>query len=489
MSKDIFDYFIKGEKNKYEVIIGLEVHALVSSNSKLFSGSATKFGAEPNSQVSLIDSAFPGMLPVINKECINQAIRTGLGLNATINNNSVFDRKNYFYADLPQGYQISQYKNPIVGEGKVLLDMPYGSKEIGIERLHLEQDAGKSIHDMDPSSTYVDLNRSGIALMEIVSKPDLRSPEEVNAYIKKLRTIMRYLGTCDGNMQEGSLRADVNVSVRQVGDKNFGTRCEIKNVNSIKFMQMAIEYEANRQVELLDEGKKIEQETRLFDTKKNETRSMRSKEDAHDYRYFPDPDLLPLKIEQKLIDDLKKTLPELPDNKKERFMKDYGLNSYEANVLVSEKEISNYYEEVAKLSDKKLAATWMMGDLFAMLNDKGLNISKAPISAKNVAELVQSIKSGEISGRIAKEVFELMVESGDNPKKIIESKGMKQQSDPQKLEKIINEILTKNKDKVDQYKSGKEKVFGLFVGQVMKQSGGKANPQLTNDILKKLLKG
>ncbi len=489
MSKDKFDYFIKGERNKYEVIIGLEVHAQVSSNSKLFSGSATKFGAEPNSQVSLIDSAFPGMLPVINKECINQAIRTGLGLNAKINNNSVFDRKNYFYADLPQGYQISQYKNPIVGEGKVLLDMPYGSKEIGIERLHLEQDAGKSIHDMDPSSTYVDLNRSGIALMEIVSKPDLRSPEEVNAYIKKLRTIMRYLGTCDGNMQEGSLRADVNVSVRQVGDKKFGTRCEIKNVNSIKFMQMAIEYEANRQVELLDEGKKIEQETRLFDIKKNETRSMRSKEDAHDYRYFPDPDLLPLKIEQKLIDDLKKSLPELPDNKKERFMNDYGLNSYEANVLVSEKEISNYYEEVAKLTDKKLAATWMMGDLFAMLNDKGLNISNSPISAKNLAELVQSIKSGEISGRIAKEVFELMVESRDNPKKIIESKGMKQQSDPKELEKIINQILTKNKDKVDQYKSGKEKLFGFFVGQVMKQSGGKANPQLTNEILKKLLKG
>ena len=489
MSKDKFDYYIEGEKNKYEVIIGLEVHAQVSSNSKLFSGSATKFGAEPNSQVSLIDSAFPGMLPVINKECINQAIRTGLGLNAKINNNSVFDRKNYFYADLPQGYQISQYKNPIVGEGKVLLDMPYGSKEIGIERLHLEQDAGKSIHDMDPTSTYVDLNRSGIALMEIVSKPDLRSPDEVNAYIKKLRTIMRYLGTCDGNMQEGSLRADVNVSVRKVGDKKLGTRCEIKNVNSIKFMQMAIEYESNRQVEMLDDGKKIDQETRLFDTKKNETRSMRSKEDAHDYRYFPDPDLLPLKIEQKLIDDLKKTLPELPDNKKERFTNDYGLNSYEANVLISEKDISDYYEEVAKLSDKKLAATWMMGDLFAMLNDKGLNISNSPISAKNFAELVRSIKSGEISGRIAKEVFEIMVESGENPKKIIESKGMKQQSDPKELEKIINEILTKNKDKVDQYKSGKEKLFGFFVGQVMKQSGGKANPQLTNEILKKLLKG
>ncbi len=489
MNKDKFDYFIKGEKNQYEVIIGLEVHAQVSSNSKLFSGSATKFGAEPNSQVSLIDSAFPGMLPVINKECINQAIRTGLGLNAKINNYSVFDRKNYFYADLPQGYQISQYKNPIVGEGKVLLDMPYGSKEIGIERLHLEQDAGKSIHDIDPSNTFVDLNRSGIALMEIVSKPDLRSPEEVNAYIKKLRTIMRYLGTCDGNMQEGSLRADVNVSVRKIGDKKYGTRCEIKNVNSIKFMQMAIEYEARRQVELIDNGKEISQETRLFDVKKNETRSMRSKEDAHDYRYFPDPDLLPLNFDKKLVEDLKKSLPELPDKKKERFIKDYGLNSYEANVLVSEKEISDYYEEAAKASDQKLAATWMMGDLFAMLNDKGLDISKSPISAKNLAELVQSIKSGEISGRIAKEVFEIMIVSGDNPRKIIDTKGMKQQSDPKELEKMINEIINKNKDKVTQYKAGKEKLFGFFVGQVMKISGGKANPQLVNEILKKLLKG
>ncbi len=489
MSKDKFNYLIKGDKNQYEVIIGLEVHAQVSSNSKLFSGSATKFGSEPNSQVSLVDSAFPGMLPVINKECIRQAIITGLGLNAKINNYSVFDRKNYFYADLPQGYQISQYKNPIVGEGKVLIDMPYGSKEIGIERLHLEQDAGKSIHDMDPTNTFVDLNRSGIALMEIVSKPDLRSPDEVNAYIKKLRTIMRYLGTCDGNMQEGSLRADVNVSVRKVGDKKYGTRCEIKNVNSIKFMQMAIEYEASRQVELIENGKTVDQETRLFDTKKNETRSMRSKEDAHDYRYFPDPDLLPLKIEPKLINDLKNSLPELPDKKKDRFIKEFSLSAYEANVLVSEKEISDYYEEVAKLSDKKLAATWMMGDLFAMLNDKGLSISKSPVSAKNLAELVQTIKSGEISGRIAKEVFEIMIESGDNPKKIIDTKGMKQQSDPKALEKMINEILNKNQDKVDQYKSGKDKLFGFFVGQVMKVSGGKANPQLVNEILKKLLKG
>ena len=489
MNKNNGEYLITRNNNTYEVIIGLEVHAQVLSKSKLFSTSSTKFGSEPNTQVSLVDAAFPGMLPVINEHCIKQAIKTGIGLKAKINKRSIFDRKNYFYADLPQGYQISQYKNPIIGEGSVTLDMPNGEKNIAIERLHLEQDAGKSIHDIDPQNTLVDLNRSGVALMEIVSKPDLRSLDEVNAYIKKLRSIMRYLGTCDGNMQEGSLRADVNVSVRKKGDKELGTRCEIKNVNSIKFMQMAIDFEANRQVEIIEEGGSIDQETRLFDTKKNETRSMRSKEDAHDYRYFPDPDLLPLKIEQKLIDDLKKTLPELPDNKKERFINDYGLNSYEANVLVSEKDISDYYEEVAKLSDKKLAATWMMGDLFAMLNDKGLNISNSPISAKNFAELVRSIKSGEISGRIAKEVFEIMVESGENPKKIIESKGMKQQSDPKELEKIINEILTKNKDKVDQYKSGKEKLFGFFVGQVMKQSGGKANPQLTNEILKKLLKG
>jgi len=489
MNKDKFEYFIKGEKNQYEVVIGLEVHAQILSNSKLFSGSSTKFGGEPNTQVSLIDSAFPGMLPVINEECVKQAIRTGLGLNAKINNYSVFDRKNYFYADLPQGYQISQYKNPIVGEGQILLEMPYGTKKIGIERLHLEQDAGKSIHDIDPTNTYVDLNRSGIALMEIVSKPDLRSPDEVNAYIKKLRSIMRYLGTCDGNMQEGSLRADVNVSVRKVGNTDYGTRCEVKNVNSIKFMQLAIEYEAQRQVELIEAGKKIAQETRLFDTKKNETRSMRSKEDAHDYRYFPDPDLLPLKLEQKLVDEIKKTLPELPDKKKDRLIKEYGLNAYEANVLVSEKEVSDYYEEVAKLSDKKLAATWMMGDLFAMLNEKGLNISKSPISSKNLAELIQSIKSGEISGRIAKEVFEVMIKSGDNPKNIIDSRGMKQQSDPKELEKIINEIIIKNKDKVAQYKAGKEKLFGFFIGQVMKISGGKANPQLVNEILKKLLKG
>ncbi len=489
MSKKNSEYIINGIKDKWEVVIGLEVHAQVISNSKLFSGSSTKFGANPNTQVSLVDSAFPGMLPVINKHCIEQAIKTGLGLNAKINLHSVFDRKNYFYADLPQGYQISQYKNPIVGEGKVVLDLPNGSKTVGIERLHLEQDAGKSIHDIDPNNTYVDLNRSGIALMEIVSKPDLRSLDEVNAYVKKLRSIMRYLGTCDGNMQEGSLRADVNISVRKLGEKKLGTRCEIKNVNSIKFMQMAIDYEAKRQVELLEDGKSIDQETRLFDTKKNETRSMRSKEDAHDYRYFPDPDLLPLKIDQKLIDDISKKLPELPDQKKDRFIKEYALTPYEANVLVSEKEISDYYEEVAKFSDKKLAATWVMGDLFALLNNKDLSIKESPVSAKNLGALIKSIKSGEISGRIAKEVFEYMAQSGDDPKKIIESKGLKQQSDPKELEKIIKKILEKNQNNVEKYKLGKEKIFGFFVGEVMKISKGKANPQLVNEILKKLLKG
>ena len=489
MSKKNSEYIINGTKDKWEVVIGLEVHAQVISNSKLFSGSSTKFGGNPNTQVSLVDSAFPGMLPVINKYCVEQAVKTGLGLNAKINLYSVFDRKNYFYADLPQGYQISQYKNPIVGEGKVVLDLPNGSKTVGIERLHLEQDAGKSIHDIDPNNTYVDLNRSGIALMEIVSKPDLRSLDEVNAYVKKLRSIMKYLGTCDGNMQEGSLRADVNVSVRKLGEKKLGTRCEIKNVNSIKFMQMAIDYEAKRQVELLEDGKSIDQETRLFDTKKNETRSMRSKEDAHDYRYFPDPDLLPLKLDQKLIDDIKKKLPELPDQKQNRFIKEYSLTPYEANVLVSEKEISDYYEEVAKSSDKKLAATWVMGDLFALLNNKDLSIKESPVSAKNLGALIKSIKSGEISGRIAKEVFEYMAQSGDNPKKIIESKGLKQQSDPKALEKIIKEILEKNQNNVEKFKSGKEKIFGFFVGEVMKVSKGKANPQLVNEILKKLLKG
>jgi aspartyl-tRNA(Asn)/glutamyl-tRNA(Gln) amidotransferase subunit B len=488
MGKENSKYLINGEKGKWEVVIGLEVHAQVTSNSKLFSGSSTKFGAKPNTQVSLVDSAFPGMLPVINEYCIHQAVKTGLGLNAKINPYSVFDRKNYFYADLPQGYQISQYKNPIVGEGKITLDMPEGTKTIGIERLHLEQDAGKSIHDLDPSNTYVDLNRSGVALMEIVSKPDLRSPDEVSAYVKKLRSIMRYLGTCDGNMQEGSLRADVNVSVRKEGDKELGTRCEIKNVNSIKFMQMAIAYESQRQVELLESGKSIDQETRLFDTKKNETRSMRSKEDAHDYRYFPDPDLLPLNLDKELIDNIKKNLPELPDQKKERFIKDYSLNAYEANVLVSEKEISDYFEEVVKTSDIKLAKNWIMGDLFASLNDQNISISESPIKAKEMASLINTISSGLISGRAAKEVFEVMKDTGGEPVKIIEEKGLKQKSDPKELEALIDRILDENKDKVAQYKSGKDKLFGFFVGQTMKVSGGTANPKLVNDILKNKLK-
>ena len=482
-----FNYFINGDKDKWEVIIGLEVHAQVLSKSKLFSSSATQFGAEPNTQVSLVDSAFPGMLPVINQFCIEQSIKTGLGLKAKINLNSIFDRKNYFYADLPQGYQISQYKNPIVGEGEVILDMPYGTKKIGIERLHLEQDAGKSIHDMDPENSFVDLNRSGVALMEIVSKPDLRSPEEVNSYIKKLRSIMRYLETCDGNMQEGSLRADVNVSVRKFGDKNLGTRCEIKNVNSIRFMQMAIEYEAKRQVEILESGKKIDQETRLFDTKKNITRSMRSKEDAHDYRYFPDPDLLPLKIEKNLIDKLKKELPELPDEKKERFIKEHKLSSYEANILVSEKEISDYYEEVIKKCDKKLATNWITVELFAVLNKKNISISESPISANNLSSLIKMISSGKISGKIAKDVFEKMQSGDKDPKQIVEKEGLLQQSDPKELEKIIVAVISKNQDKVAQYKSGKEKLFGYFVGEIMKASKGKANPQLVNEILKKKL--
>ena len=488
MTEKKFDYFINGDKRKWEVIIGLEVHAQVLSKSKLFSSSPTKFGAEPNTQVSLVDSAFPGMLPVINQFCIEQSIKTGLGLKAKVNLNSVFDRKNYFYADLPQGYQISQYKNPIVGEGEVVLDMPYGTKKVGIERLHLEQDAGKSIHDIDPDNSYVDLNRSGVALMEIVSKPDLRSPEEVNVYVKKLRSIMRYLGTCDGNMQEGSLRADVNVSVRKVGDKKFGTRCEIKNVNSIRFMQLAIEYEARRQVKLLESDKKVNQETRLFDVKKNATRSMRSKEEAHDYRYFPDPDLLPLKLEQSLVDKLKKELPELPDEKKERFIKEHNLSPYEANILVSEKEISDYYEEVIKKCDKKLATNWITVELFALLNKKNLSISQSPVSARNLSKLIKMITSGKISGKIAKDVFVKMQVDDKDAEQIVEKEGLIQQSDPKELEKIITKVISNNKDKVEQYKSGKEKLFGFFVGQIMKASEGKANPQLVNEILRNKLK-
>ena len=487
MSDQNKEYLILRDNKEYEVIIGLEVHAQVLSESKLFSSSPTKFGSEPNTQVSLVDAAFPGMLPVINEFCIKQAVKTGIGLNAKINNKSIFDRKNYFYADLPQGYQISQYKNPIVGEGSVTLDMPDGEKMIGIERLHLEQDAGKSIHDIDPQNTLVDLNRSGVALMEIVSKPDLRSLDEVNAYIKKLRSIMRYLGTCDGNMQEGSLRADVNVSVRKKGETELGTRCEIKNVNSIKFMQMAIDYEANRQVDILEEGGSIDQETRLFDTKKNETRSMRTKEDAHDYRYFPDPDLLPLELNDDFINEIKKEIPELPDEKKKRFIDKFNLSPYEANILVSDIETSKYFEDVSKNSDVKLATNWITGELFALLNNKSIEITESPITSENLAKLINLIKDGTISGKIAKTVFEIMADSGKDPKKIVEEKGLKQQSDPKELEKIIDKVISDNPKNVEAYKSGKDKLFGFFVGQVMKQSNGKANPQLVNEILKKKL--
>ena len=487
MNKVNTDFLISREKNIYEVIIGLEVHAQVTSNSKLFSSSSTKFGAEPNTQVSLVDAAFPGMLPVINEFCVKQAIKTGIGLKAQINKRSVFDRKNYFYADLPQGYQISQFKHPIVGEGTVVIDMPNGQKEIGIERLHLEQDAGKSIHDIDPQNTMVDLNRSGVALMEIVSKPDLRSPDEVNVYIKKLRSIMRYLGTCDGNMQEGSLRADVNVSVRIKGTDKLGTRCEIKNVNSIKFMQMAIYFEANRQVDLIEEGKSVDQETRLFDTKKNETRSMRSKEDAHDYRYFPDPDLLPLEVTDDFVEKIKSEIPELPDEKKKRFIEKFKLSPYEATILVSDIETSKYFEEVIENSDVKLATNWITGELFAVLNNKNLEISESPISSKNLSKLINLIKDGTISGKIAKTIFELMMDSDKDPQKIVEEKGLKQESDPKALEALIDKVIVDNPDKVKEYKSGKEKLFGFFVGQVMKDSNGKANPQLVNDILKKKL--
>ena len=483
-----FDYFLEGKTGKWEVVIGLEVHAQITSNAKLFSSSSTKFGSNPNSQVSFVDAAMPGMLPVINKYCVEQAVKTGLGLKATINNFSKFDRKNYFYADLPQGYQISQFKFPIVGEGQIILDMPYGTKIAGIERLHLEQDAGKSLHDQDPSNSFVDLNRSGIALMEIVGKPDLRSPDEVAQYVKKLRSIMRYLNTCDGNMDEGSLRADVNVSVRKVGSSDLGTRCEIKNVNSIKFMQQAIEYEAKRQIEIIEEGGTIDQQTRLFDTKKIETRSMRSKEDAHDYRYFPDPDLLPLVLEQSFVDKIKNSLPELPDEKKIRLMNDFDLSSYDASIVVSDRDISEYYEEVAKDSDYKLAANWMIVELFGVLNKEGKEIKDSPVSAKNLSKLINLIKNNTISGKLAKTVFEEMVKNNEDPEKIVNEKGMKQQSDPEELKKIIDTILKNNEDKVEQYKAGKEKLFGFFVGEVMKNTQGKGNPKLINDILKQQLK-
>lgn len=481
---------VQGTTGEWEMVIGLEVHAQVISQSKLFSGAATAFGAEPNSQVSLVDAAFPGMLPVINKICVEQAVRTGLGLKAEINLTSVFDRKNYFYADLPAGYQISQFKQPIVGKGEIILDMPDGSsRTVGITRLHLEQDAGKSMHDQSPTETFVDLNRAGVALMEIVSEPDLRSAEEAGAYLKKLRAILRYLGTCDGNMEEGSMRCDVNLSMRRMGTEKLGTRCEIKNVNSIRFVQQAIEYEAQRQVEVLESGGAIQQETRLWDTGKGITRSMRSKEEAHDYRYFPDPDLLPLKLDAVWVDGIAATLPELPDEKRARFMKDYGLSAYDASVLVAEQNTAHFFEKVAKGRDGKLAANWVMGEFFGALNRLGKTIEDSPVSADDLGGLIDLIGNQTISGRIAKDVFEAMLETGKPAAVIVDERGLKQVTDTGAIEAAIDVILAANADKVAEYKSGKDKLFGFFVGQVMKSTGGKANPAMLNEILQNKLKG
>ncbi|MFQ5535054.1 MAG: Asp-tRNA(Asn)/Glu-tRNA(Gln) amidotransferase subunit GatB [Sphingomonadales bacterium] len=480
---------IEGATGPWEMVIGLEVHAQVTSNAKLFSGAATEFGAEPNSQVSLVDAAMPGMLPVINEYCVEQAVRTGLALGARINLYSVFDRKNYFYADLPQGYQISQFKQPIVGAGAITLDLKDGStKTVGIERLHLEQDAGKSLHDQHPTSTYVDLNRSGVALMEIVSDPDMRSAEEAGAYLRKLRTIVRYIGTCDGNMEQGSMRADVNVSVRRPGEP-LGTRCEIKNVNSIRFVQQAIEYEARRQVDILEDGGKIVQETRLFDSARGVTRSMRSKEEAHDYRYFPDPDLLPLTFEQAWVDEIAQTLPELPDDKKNRLMADYGLSAYDAGVLVTEPEKADYFEQVAKDRDAKLTVNWVTGELFGWLNKAGKGIAESPVSSANLGKLIDLIADDTISGRIAKEVFENMFETGGDPARIVEEKGLRQVTDTGAIEAEIAKVMEAHADKVEQFRAGKDKLFGFFVGQVMKATGGKANPKAVNEILRKKLAG
>ncbi|MDQ6437927.1 Asp-tRNA(Asn)/Glu-tRNA(Gln) amidotransferase subunit GatB [Mesorhizobium sp. LHD-90] len=480
--------FIPGATGDWEVIIGMEVHAQVTSEAKLFSGASTSFGAAPNDNVSLVDAAMPGMLPVINEECVRQAIRTGLGLKAEINHKSVFDRKNYFYPDLPHGYQISQFKQPIVGEGIVAVSVGPDSKgqfeeiEVGIERLHLEQDAGKSIHDQHPTMSYVDLNRSGVALMEIVSKPDLRSSEEAKAYVTKLRTIVRYLGTCDGNMEEGSLRADVNVSVRKPGGA-FGTRCEIKNVNSIRFIGQAIEYEARRQIAILEDGGKIDQETRLFDPNKGETRSMRSKEEAHDYRYFPDPDLLPLEFDQAYVDALAAGLPELPDDKRTRLISALGLTAYDASVLVSEKAVADYFEKVAAGRDGKAAANWVINDLLGALNKAGRAIEDAPVSPGQLGAIIDLIKEGTISGKIAKDLFEIVWNEGGDPKTLVESRGMKQVTDTGAIEKAVDDVIAANPEKAEQAKA-KPTLAGWFVGQVMKATGGKANPQAVNDLVK-----
>jgi aspartyl-tRNA(Asn)/glutamyl-tRNA(Gln) amidotransferase subunit B len=475
---------IKGAYGDWEVIIGMEVHAQVISKSKLFSSASAEYGGEPNDHVSLVDAAMPGMLPVINEECVKQAVRTGLGLKAKINLRSVFDRKNYFYPDLPQGYQISQFSHPIVGEGAVTVDLLDGTSfTVGIERLHLEQDAGKSLHDQHPTMSFVDLNRSGVALMEIVSRPDLRSSEEAKAYLTKLRAILRYLGTCDGNMEQGSMRADVNVSVRRPGDP-FGTRCEIKNVNSMRFAGQAIEYEARRQIAILEEGGTIDQETRLFDPVKGETRAMRSKEEAHDYRYFPDPDLLPLVFDQAFVDELANGLPELPDDKKERFISDYGLSLYDANVLIAERASTDYFEEVAKGRDGKLAANWVINELFGRLNKEDKTIEQSPVSAQQLGKLIGLIEDNTISGKIAKDVFEIMWEKGGDPAQIVESKGLKQVTDTGAIEALVDQVIAENPDKVQQAKD-KPKLAGWFVGQVMKLSGGKANPQMVQDLVQK----
>ena len=478
---------LKGSTGDWEVVIGMELHAQVTSQAKLFSGASTEFGGAPNSHVSLVDAAMPGMLPVINEECVRQAIRTGLGLRAKINLKSVFDRKNYFYPDLPQGYQISQYKSPVVGEGAVTVDLENGETiTVGIERVHLEQDAGKSVHDRHPTYSYVDLNRSGVALMEIVSKPDLRSADEAKAYIAKVRSILRYLGTCDGDMEKGNLRADVNVSVRRPADP-LGTRCEIKNVNSIRFIGQAIEHEARRQIDIIEEGGVIEQETRLFDAGRGETRSMRSKEEAHDYRYFPDPDLLPLEFDQAYVDALEKNLPELPDAKKARFMRNFSLSAYDAGVLVTERETAEYFETVAKGRDGKAAANWVINELFGRLNKEGKTIASSPVSADQLGSMLDLIKDGTISGKIAKDLFEIVWnEPGGDPRAIVEQRGMKQVTDTGAIEKVVDDIFAKNPDKVADAKSN-PKAIGWFVGQVMKSSGGKASPQAVNDILKRKL--
>jgi len=478
---------IQGETGAWEIVIGMEVHAQIIAESKLFSGASTAFGAAPNSQVSLVDAAMPGMLPVLNKKCVEQAIKTGLGLNAKINNRSVFARKNYFYPDLPQGYQISQFEDPIVGEGKIEIDLSDGSvKNIGITRLHLEQDAGKSVHDQHPKKSYVDLNRSGCALMEIVSEPDIRGPEEAAAYLTKIRMILRYLETCDGNMDEGSMRADVNVSVRKPGDE-LGTRAEVKNVNSVKAVQQAIDYEARRQVEILESGGSVDQETRLWDPVKLETRSMRSKEEAHDYRYFPDPDLLPLEFAQEWVNEIKETLPELPDEKKHRFMNDFGLNAYDASVLIAERSRADYYETVALGRDAKLAANWVINELLGILNKNEKTLDESPISAEQLGGLIALISDDTISGKIAKDVFPEMFTSGKNADVIVEEKGLKQVTDTGAIETIIDEVIAENPDNVAAYKGGKDKLFGFFVGQVMKKSQGKANPAAVNKLLKEKL--